>query len=347
MTDTDISSITTEQELEDALSEPYSEDIEFAEELEGDVMVLGAAGKMGPSLVRRILRASERAGTDRTVYAVSRYSDPAVRAALDDIDGCETIQADLLEEGSLASLPDCRNVIYMVGMKFGTSGREPQTWAINSYLPGEVARRFDDSRIVAFSTGNVYPPVPVDSGGPTETDDTGPVGEYAQSCLGRERVFQYFAERNDTPTCLFRLNYSVEARYGVLVDIANWVYEGESVPLATGYVNVIWQGDANSACFRSLELTDSPAETLNVTGPETLSVRTVAEQFADRFGRQVTFEAEEHETALLSDASRATEIFGEPKVPTEAVVDLVASWIRQGNPTMDKPTKFHVRSGEF
>jgi nucleoside-diphosphate-sugar epimerase len=347
MTDIDVPDISTEAELTDALATPYQEDVEFAAELDGDVMILGAAGKMGPSLVRRIRRADEAAGTERTVYAVSRYSDPEVKDELDDIDGCETIQSDLLEEGALDALPDCENVIYMVGMKFGTSGREPQTWAINSYLPGEVARRFDDSRIVAFSTGNVYPPVDVDSGGPTETDDTGPVGEYAQSCLGRERVFQYFADANDTSTLLFRLNYAIEARYGVLTDIAKWVYQGDPVPLDMGYVNVIWQGDANSVCFRSLGMADSPAEILNVTGPETLSVRTIAEEFADRFDREVTFEGEEHETALLNDASRCHEAFGEPKVSTDEVIDLVASWIEQGNPTMDKPTKFHVRSGEF
>lgn len=346
MTGIDPASITTEADLEEALSRPYPEDVAFAEDLEGDVMVLGAAGKMGPSLVGRILRASEEAGVDRTVYAVSRYSDPEVKADVRER-GAEPIEADLLEEGTLESLPDCRNVVYMVGMKFGASGREPTTWAINSYLPGEVARRFADSRIVAFSTGNVYPPVPVDSGGPTEEDDTGPVGEYAQSCLGRERVFQYFSERNDTPVCLFRLNYAVEARYGVLFDIANWVYEGEAVPLDMGYVNVIWQGDANSVCFRSLSVADSPADILNVTGPDVLSVRELAERFADRFDREARFEGEEHDTALLNDASRCHDLFGEPKVPVDDVIELVASWIEGDNPTMAKPTKFHVRSGEF
>jgi nucleoside-diphosphate-sugar epimerase len=346
MTETDIQSMTTEAELFDKLSNPYPEDIDFAEELDGDVMILGAAGKMGPTLIRRIIRASDQAGVDRTVYAVSRYSDPEDKSRLESW-GAETIQADLLEAGALSSLPDCENIVYMVGMKFGTTGREPQTWAINSYLPGEVARRFSKSRIVAFSTGNVYPPVPVESGGCTESDEVGPVGEYAQSCLGRERVFQYFSQRNDTPTCLLRLNYAVEARYGVLADIAKWVYRGEPVPLDMGYVNVIWQGDANSVCFRSLELTDSPAEVLNVTGPETLSVRSLAERFADRFGTDVMFDGEEHETALLNDASRSHDLYGEPRVSVDEVIDLVASWIEADNPMMDKPTKFHVRSGDF
>ena len=346
MTEESLQAITTYAELSDKLSEPYPEDIDFAGELDGDLMVLGAAGKMGPTLIRRIIRASERAGVDRTVYAVSRYSNPEDESKLESL-GAETIKVDLLEEGALASLPDCENIIYMVGMKFGASGREPQTWAINSYLPGEVARRFSESRIVAFSTGNVYPPVSAESGGCSESHETGPVGEYAQSCLGRERVFQYFSERNGTPTLLFRLNYAVEARYGVLADIAKWVYRGEPVPLDMGYVNVIWQGDANSICFRSLGLTDSPAELLNVTGPETLSVRSLAEQFAERFGTDVVFEGEEKETALLNDASRCHNRFGEPKVPVDEVVDLVAAWIEADNPMMEKPTKFHVRSGEF
>jgi len=346
MTEDSLQAITTEEALADKLSEPYPEDVDFAGELEGDVMVLGAAGKMGPTLIRRIMRASDRAGVDRTVYAVSRYSNPADKSRLDSW-GAETIQADLLEPDALESLPDCQNVIYMVGMKFGASGREPQTWAINSYLPGEVARRFSESRIIGFSTGNVYPLVSPESEGCTESDPTGPVGEYAQSCLGRERIFQYFSDRNDTPTCLFRLNYAVEARYGVLADIAKWVYNGEPVPLANGYVNVIWQGDANSVCFRSLELADSPAEILNVTGPETLSVRSLAERFAERFETDVTFEGEEQDTALLNDASRCHELYGEPKFSVEEVIELVASWIEAGNPMMDKPTKFHVRSGDF
>jgi nucleoside-diphosphate-sugar epimerase len=346
MTRTPVGDISTEAQLTETLSDPYSEDVDFAEQLDGDVMILGAAGKMGPSLARRILRASDRAGVDRTVYAVSRYSNPEDKRTLESY-GAKTIEADLLSSESLTSLPNCENVIYMVGMKFGTDGREPQTWAINSYLPGEVARRFADSRIVAFSTGNVYPPVPAETGGCQEDDETGPVGEYAQSCLGRERVFQYFSERNDTPVCLFRLNYAVEARYGVLTDIATWVHEGDPVPVEMGYVNVIWQGDANSVCFRSLELADSPAEILNVTGPEVLSVRDIAERFADRFDTDVEFRGETRETALLNDASECHDRYGEPKVSVDEVIDLIASWIEDERPTMDKPTKFHVRSGEF
>lgn len=340
------SPVSSEEQLDHLLSEPYPEDVDFARQLDGDVMVLGAGGKMGPTLIRRILRATREAGADTTVYAVSRYSDPSVEEKLTSW-GAETISADLLEPGALESLPDCENVIYLVGMKFGTSGQEPMTWAINSYLPGRVASRFSDSRITVLSTGNVYPPISVDSGGCVETDETGPVGEYAQSCLGRERVFQHFANENETPTCLLRLNYAVELRYGVLLDLAKKVYAEEPVPLEMGHVNVIWQGDANSACFRSLALADSPADILNVTGPNVLSVRDLAEQFADEFGCGVTFDGEEKETALLNDASRCYDQFDVPKVSVDEVVELVASWVEQDSPTLGKPTKFQVRDGEF
>ncbi|WP_276256054.1 NAD-dependent epimerase/dehydratase family protein [Halomontanus rarus] len=338
--------VSSEEQLERLLAEPYPEDVEFARQLDGDIVVLGAGGKMGPTLIRRILLANEEAGVDTTVYAVSRYTESGLEEKLQSW-GAETIRADLLEEGALESLPDCENVIYLVGMKFGSTGQEPLTWAINSYLPGRVASRYSDSRITALSTGNVYPPVSVDSGGSVETDETGPVGEYAQSCLGRERVFQHFSKANETPTCLLRLNYAVELRYGVLLDLAKRVYAEDPVPLEMGYVNVIWQGDANSVCFRSLQLADSPADILNVTGPNVLSVRDLAERFADEFGCDVTFEGEEKETALLNDASRCHEIFEEPRVSIDEVVELVASWVEQDGTTWGKPTKFHVRDGEF
>lgn len=342
----DVASISSEEELEEVLSRPYPEDVELADRLDGDVLVLGAGGKMGPTLVQRIVRAVEEAGSETTVYAASRFSDEAKRHRLDAI-GAETVVADLLDESQRAALPDCGHVIYMVGMKFGAAGREPLTWAMNTYLPGRVAERFASSRIVAFSTGNVYPPVPVESGGATEDDPVGPVGEYAQSCLGRERIFQHFSIRNDTPVCLLRLNYAVEARYGVLLDIAQKVYDGRPVPLDMGYVNVIWQGDANSICFRSLELCESPAAILNTTGPEVLSVRELAEAFAERFGREVTFRGTEQETALLNDASRSHERFGKPRVSVSEVIELVAHWVENEGRTLAKPTKFEVRDGQF
>lgn len=341
-----IPSISSEEELEDALSEPYPEDVAWARQLEGDVLLLGAGGKMGPSLAARIVRAAERAGSETTVYAVSRFTEAHKRDKLEAI-GAETIAADLLDESALAALPDCKNVIYMVGMKFGTSDQKPLTWVMNAYLPGRVAERFPDARIVAFSTGNVYPMVPPASGGPTEADPVGPVGEYAQSCLGRERVLEHFSTANETPMCLLRLNYAVEARYGVLLDIARRVEAGVPVSLEMSHVNVIWQGDANSVAFRALRLCDHPADVLNVTGPETLSVRALAEGFAERLGTEVRFEGTEGDTALLNDARRCHRLFGEPKVEVSDVMDLVARWVERDGPTFGKPTKFEIKDGQF
>ncbi len=341
-----LSSIRTEKELIERLSRPYPEDVSFARGLEGDVIVLGAGGKMGPTLVRRIVRSLAEAEQDNKVYAASRYSSEDSRREVEDA-GAEPVRADLLKTEALLDLPDCSNVIYLAGMKFGSSGRLPLTWALNAYLPGRVAERYESARIVALSTGNVYPQVPVDSGGATEDTPPGPMGEYAQSCLGRERIFQYFSGQNGTPVCLIRLNYAVEARYGVLLDIAQDVAAGRPVSLEMGYVNAIWQGDANSICFRALEECKSPANVLNVTGPERLSVRELAERFADRFGRQAAFAGREQPTALLSDATKCFDVLGPPKKATGEVVDLVASWIERGLDTHGKPTKFEVRDGRF
>lgn len=338
--------ITTEAALEDHLSEPYPEDVEFARSIDGDILVLGAGGKMGPTMVRRICRARDAAEKRWNIIAVSRFSTAGVREKLVAA-GAQTIAADLLDEAQLAALPDCPNIIFMAGMKFGATGQEPLTWAMNTYLPGRVADRFPDSRITAFSTGNVYPLVSPDSGGSKESDPPGPVGEYAQSCLGRERVFQHFSLRNNTPVCLLRLNYAVEARYGVLLDIALRVYHEEPVSLETGYVNVIWQGDANSVAFRSLELCSSPAAILNLTGPEILSVRSIAKGFGERFGKSPKFAGKERTTALLNDASRCHHLFGPLRVSVEEVMDLIVHWIAINGKMLDKPTKFEVRDGKF
>lgn len=338
--------VTGDAELSEVLSRPYEEDVAFATSLDGDVIVLGAGGKMGPTLVRRIAWAMEEAGGRHSVYAVSRFSDEEVRREVD-ATGAKVVSADLMDDEALFALPDCPNVIYLVGMKFGASGKQALTWALNSYLPGRVASRYADSRIVALSTGNVYPKVPVESGGATEDVAPDPVGEYAQSCLGRERVFQHFSLQNGTPICLVRLNYAVEARYGVLLDIATRVYRGEPVGLDTGYVNTVWQGDANSVCFRALGICTSPANILNLTGPEILSVREMAEEFGKRFGVEPRFEGREQQTAFLNDASTCHELFGEPKVSTDDVIDLVAVWLEQGGSTHGKPTKFEVRDGKF
>jgi len=338
--------ISSENELEDVLSQPGKADVRALAALEGDLLILGVAGKMGPSLARRAVRACERAGVRKRVIGVARFSDPAVERQLREW-GVETIAADLLEPGALARLPDAPNVVHMAARKFGSTGNEGLTWAMNTFLPGLVAERYRDSRIVAFSSGNVYPLTAVSGEGPTESSPTAPVGEYAQSVLGRERIFEYYSRRYGTPVALLRLNYAIDLRYGVLLDIGRKVFERRPVDLRMGYANVIWQGDANSACLRSFPLCQSPPTVLNVTGPETVSVRRAAVRFADCFGTQPEFEGAESETALLSNAARCRELFGEPAVSVEQMIEWTANWIATGGPTWNKPTHFEVRDGKF
>ncbi|NED98988.1 NAD-dependent epimerase/dehydratase family protein [Phytoactinopolyspora halotolerans] len=334
------------EELEERLSRPRAALIEDLRKLDGDVVVLGAAGKMGPSLVRLAARAISEAGTGADVIAVSRFSQPgsadALRAA-----GARVVPADITDDDALAGLPDAENVVFLVGAKFGATGNEPATWATNTYLPGRVAERYAGSRIVALSTGNVYPLTQTGSGGPTEDHPVGPVGDYAMSCLGRERIFTHFATTRQTPTALIRLNYAVEPRYGVLVDIARQVHAGRPVDLTTGYANVVWQGYANEVILRSLLHADVPPFLLNLTGPETISVRSVAEQFARAFGTDVQYTGTEAATALLSNAGRCHGLFGYPDVPLAELVEMVADWLRNDLPLLDKPTKFDVRDGQF
>jgi len=336
----------TEAELEGLLARPNSRDVAFFRELEGDLLILGVGGKMGPSLARRARRAADESGVARRILAVARFSKPGVREELEQA-GIETIAADLLEEDQLAALPDIPNVIFMAARKFGTTGNEYLTWALNCYLPARVAERFHRSRIVAFSTGNVYPLVPIAHGGPTETSPTAPVGEYAQSALARERMFEYFSARYGTPVTLLRLNYAIDLRYGVLLDIGQKVFERRPVNLAMGMVNVIWQGDANSACLRSLPLCQSPPTVLNLTGPETLSVRSLALRFGERFGVEPVFEGTEGPTALLSNAARCQALLGYPEVSIEQLIEWVTDWVRAGGLTWNKPTHFEVRDGKF
>ena len=338
--------IETTAQLEKTLATPSKALVEDIAKLEGDVMLLGAGGKMGASLARLAKQAVETSGVSRKIIAVSRFSNKALVNKLQ-TDGIETIKADLLEDGVLDALPDIANILYMVGMKFGSSGNQPLTWAMNTYLSGKIAERFRDSRVVAFSTGNVYPLVPVDSGGATEDEATGPVGEYAQSCLGRERLFEYGSQRYGTKTLLFRLNYANDLRYGVLLDVARAVLESKPIDLSMGYANVIWQGDANEVALRSLHLCSAPAEILNVTGPETVSIRQLAAEFGKLFSREPRFENTEHETALLSNASKMTELVGHPSVSLEQMINWTAHWLKRGGETLDKPTHFQERKGAF
>lgn len=341
-----LEQLTTEKDLDERLSAPNDADVACNRRLEGDILVLGAAGKMGPSLVRRIVRASADAGVNRRVIAVSRYSLAGARQELE-ATGATAISADLLDPRSVDALPNCPNVLFLAGRKFGSTDDTSLTWATNTVVPANIARRFSRSRIVAFSTGNVYPFVPVSTGGSVETDLPEPRGEYAQSCLGRERVFEYFARHHGTPTLIYRLNYAVDLRYGVLVDIARKVQTGEPVDRTVSHINVIWQGDANSYALRALEGCTSPARVLNVTGPEVLAVTEVAEFFSQRFGVRPIFKGEPSGEALLNNAGACHEWLGPPQVSAEQLMDAVARWLQEGGRTLDKPTKFDVTNGKF
>ncbi len=338
--------ITSEQELDELLSRPTKADCDLMAGLDGPLIILGAGGKMGPTLARRAARAAEEAGASSHVIAVSRYSTNDVRESLEKW-GVRTVSADLLDREQLATLPDSSNVIYMAARKFGSTGSEYLTWGMNAWLPGIVAERYRSARIVGMSSGNVYPFVPVASGGATESTPLVPVGEYGQSALARERIFHFFSLRYGTPVAIVRLNYAVELRYGVLLDIGAAVFERKPIDLGMGSVNVIWQGDANSVILRSLDLASSPPAALNLTGPETLSVRYVAEQFGRHFGIDPQFTGRESDTALLNNASRCHRLFGYPSVTPDELIECTAQWIGMGGATHGKPTKFAVRDGRF
>jgi nucleoside-diphosphate-sugar epimerase len=338
--------IESELQLEEKLSTPNDKDVELMRRLKGEVIVLGAGGKMGPSLAKLAKRASDEAGARRRVIAVSRFSSPQSRAELEGA-GVETISCDLLDRDDVAKLPDCENVLFLAGRKFGSSDRSDLTWAMNAIVPANAAYRYRNSRIVAFSTGNVYPFVSANSCGSAESDEPQPRGEYAQSCLGRERVFEFFSREYGTKCLIFRLNYAVDLRYGVLVDIARKVYDGRAVDLTVGHFNVIWQGDANSYALRSLELCESPPRFLNVTGPEIISVRDAAGFYARRFGREAWFSGQESGEALLNNAALCRRLLGEAEVKLEDLMELVAHWVEAGGRSLNLPTKFEVSDGKF
>jgi nucleoside-diphosphate-sugar epimerase len=325
--------------LEESLSRPSAADIACMRRLEGDILILGASGKMGPSLARLCRRADEAAGQTRRIIAVSRHviSEP----------GVEAVSCDLLERNAVSALPDCPNILYLAGRKFGSSGSPELTWAMNVLVPSIVAERFRASRIMVFSTGNVYPLRGIDDRGSRESDLPSPVGEYAQSCLGRERVFEYYSSRHGLRCLFFRLNYAVDLRYGVLVDIAGKVYAGEPVDLTVPAFNVIWQRDANSYALRSLEHCATPPRILNITGRETLTVREAAEFFAARFKRPCRYRGIPGPVALLSDASESHHLLGPPEVSTETLMEMVAAWVEAGGESLNKPTHFEVADGRF
>jgi dTDP-4-dehydrorhamnose reductase len=342
-----VTTIKNIDELEERLSRPTEADAAAMSALNGDLLILGAGGKMGPSLSRLARRAADLAGIHLRIVAVARFSNASLPEQLAS-QGIETICCDLLEPGALSRLPEIPNVIFMAARKFETSGAEHLTWAMNTFLPGLVAERYRNSRIVAFSTGNVYPLRSAPEGGAVESTPVAPVGEYAQSALGRERMFENGSHRWGTRVAILRLNYAVELRYGVLVDIARAVFERRPVSLAMPYVNVIWQRDANSWCLRSFAHCQSPPFVLNITGPETLSVREVAIEFGQHFGIAPIFLSElEGSTSLLNNAAKARTLFGQPTATPGEMIGWIADWIRHGGETLNKPTHFQTRDGKF
>lgn len=338
--------ISTEEELEDVMSIPSQRLVQFMNGLDGDIMILGIGGKMGTTLGRLAVNACTKAGAKKKIFGVSRFSNPKVQQKLGEC-GLETIPCDLLERDAVEQLPQVKNIVFMAGKKFGTSGDEEMTWAMNALVPGNVGHHFTDSRIVAFSTGNVYPFAPICSGGCMEDDMTGPIGEYAQSCLARERVFHYYSLRNQSPMAIIRLNYAIDLRYGVLYDIGSRVLNEEAIDLTTGHANVIWQGDANAHTLLALGHCRIPPSIFNVTGPETISVRQVAAQYGQLFETEPIFEGEESESALLSNSSKAVRHFGDPDVSLRQMIEWTACWLKGNGPSLNKPTNFEVRDGKF
>ncbi len=329
-------------ELDEFLTRPSRVLVDELERVEGDLLILGVAGKMGPTLARL----AKRATPSRRVVGVARFSDPAVRERLA-ADGIETIACDLLDRAAIEALPDASNVVFAAGHKFGATGNPGLTWAMNVHVPALVAERYRRSRIVAFSTGNVYGLTPVGGGGASERMVPAPIGDYAQSCLGRERMFEYFSARHGTPGRIVRLNYAIDMRYGVVFDIASKLHRGETVDITMGHVNVVWQGDANAQVLRCLAHCTTPTTPINVTGPETISIRWLARELAHRFGAEAKLSGAEAETALLSDTTLAASVFGYPLVPLGRMLDWVADWVRSGGTSFNKPTQFEVRDGDF
>jgi nucleoside-diphosphate-sugar epimerase len=338
--------IETEEKLDAVMSEPSPNLIGMMRRIAGDIMILGASGKMGVQLGMMARKAADKAEEKRRIIGVSRFTDRKAREKLES-SGVETLKCDLLDLSALQSLPEAANIIFMVGRKFGTTGSEGLTWAVNGITPAFVCEKYRNARIVAYSTGCVYDFADIASGGSNEEDDLNPVGEYAQTALARERAFEFFSEQYDIPVCLFRLNYSIDLRYGVLYDIGSKVFQGIPIDLTTGVVNIIWQGDAVERSLLCLEHCKVPAYPLNVTGPETLSVRSIADTFGTFLKKKPRFTGQESRTALISNASKSFELFGYPRVSVSRMIRWTAHWIKEGKPALSKPTHFDERKGEF
>jgi nucleoside-diphosphate-sugar epimerase len=342
MTDTLPDRFDGVDDLEEFMTRPSPALCATLAALDGDIMVIGVGGKMGPTLARM----AKRACPDRRVIGVARFTEPGLKDALE-AHGVETIAADLLDPSAVSALPQAPNVVFMAGRKFGSAGNEPLTWAMNGYVPALVGDRMRGSRIVAYSTICVYPFSPVAHGGPREDAEIGPPGEYAMSCVARERMFQYFSEKHRSPGALIRLSYAIDMRYGVLHDLGRKVLRGEAIDLAMGHVNVIWQGDACSQSLRALRHCTIPSAPINVSGPETISIRALALAFGHRFGREPVFRGEESPTAWIADTAKAARFFGYPSVPLDQMVSWVADWLTRDMPSWEKDTHFEVRSGSY
>lgn len=336
----------TEEKLNELLTTPSDALIEDIKKIKGDIMVLGAGGKMGPTLCVLAKNACRAAGIDKKIYAVSRGSDPIATELMKN-NGIEVIAMDLLDKEKLYALPEVENVIFMAGKKFGTNGNEWQTWSMNSVLPAFVGDKFKHSNIVVFSSGNIYPIVPLSQGGCKESDSVGPNGEYAMSCLARERSFEYAANTYGTNVFIYRLNFAVDLRYGVLFDVADKIMKGEKISLATPCFNFIWQGSANEIAIRGLLHANAPACVMNVTGPETVSVKQAAIKLGEYLGKEPLFEDYIGNDAYLNDASLAMETFGYPSVSAETLIRWQAEWILDGGRTLNKPTHFEERKGKY
>lgn len=328
--------------LDELLCRPSQALIDDLNKVDGDIMILGVAGKMGPTLAGL----AKAALPDRRIIGVARFSETSAKAWLE-ARGIETLSCDLLDEAAIRRLPKASNVIFMAGRKFGAEGDLSLTWAMNAHVPALVAQAFAGSRIVAFSTGCVYPFVPVSGKGADETVPPNPPGEYAQSCVGRERMFEYFSRKFKTPGRLFRLNYAIDMRYGVLHDIATKIVRDQPIDVSLGHVNFIWQGDASAQALRCLAYCDTPTSPINVSGPEILAVRDLAARLGARLGRKPIIVGKEEPTAWITDTSQAVSLFGRPIVDSEKLIDWTADWIARSMPSLGKPTKYEVRDGRY
>jgi len=330
------------EQLEEVMSRPSDALVHDLRRAPGDLMVLGIGGKMGPTLARM----AKRADPGRRVIGVARFSEPGLRERLQS-QGIECIEADLLSREAIAALPDAPNIVFMAGRKFGSTGSEWLTWAMNAHVPALVAERFPKSRIVAFSTACVYPFVSTaGNGAPESLPPTAPSGEYANSCVARERMFEHFSHRDGTPGCLLRLSYAIDMRYGVLHDVARKVLDGEPIDLSMGHANVIWQGEANDWSLRALALCSVPTMPLNISGPK-VSIREVAQGLAERLGAQPAFTGSEAPTAWLVDCSKAFSLFGPNQVSLDTMLDWTADWVRHGGASLGKPTHYEARDGKY